>query len=249
MFFKVSILTIFIVMISSVSAIDSSYRGKNWNTVFYESCGFPSSSEKRPSVRWLDPLDKNDLVFSLYPKDVGKCLSDDVSRHNAPYWERAEVKQEGHLSSNKNYKIKFDIQFLEGFKSERETFFQIHAYSSGCPSSPILMMKSNFGKLGIDVLENVTKKAPSGNHKNRFAGDIDLTKVGRYMTFEILLNQKSKNMTIKLDNKILLDREAYEIQHCGKAYVKLGTYRPGNEKSKLSVSSYRNVTISQTKLD
>ncbi|MCA1931504.1 heparin lyase I family protein [Rheinheimera sp.] len=203
----------------------------------------PDTSKMTRSIKWKDDSKKTELIFTLNRGDIGKCTTDSDPRHNAPYWERAEVRQEGNLEENKNFVIKFDINLSEGFSSERETFFQIHASNNMCSAAPVLMMKLNYGKLIIELLEGISDDNENGNHRNKYEGNLSIHDFKNYNSFEVLVNQKEKNITIFKDDVMLIENQQYQQKTCSKLYSKFGIYRPGNENTKRSIAIYKNISI------
>ena len=73
-------------------------------------------------MRWVSE-NRRFVRFTLSDKDKGGCVTDKVARHRAPYWERAELKQDGTLRKNTSFSIDATLRFVEGFSGDRETFF------------------------------------------------------------------------------------------------------------------------------
>jgi len=240
---KLRIFALYFLFTPAALPLNNSYIGKGWNVVLNDSCGQPSHSKDHPSIMWNDEVEKQELVFTLNPGEIGKCPTDSNHRHGAPYWERAEVRQYGNLTGNQNYRIKFDVKFIQGFSSERETFFQIHTSNKKCFSAPILMMKFNYGLLTIDLLSGISATSKNGNHKNKYLGNIYVRDLKKYNSFEVVFNQKRKIITIYKDGITLIKNQNYEKKECGTPYLKLGIYRPGNEQAETSKSSYKNITV------
>ena len=128
-------------MISSSGYFDTggstTYQDKDWNVEFYDNCGLPESS----SVKWVTEGKETFLRFTLKNNQVGGCSSDGFSRHSAPFWERAEIKQTAALQPQKDYVLTFKIRFVKGYSFNREDFFQLHQGVSGCRVGPIMMLK------------------------------------------------------------------------------------------------------------
>ena len=118
------------------------FTDTDWNLTFYNNAGFPVTDGEYQSVKWVTEGKNKLLRFELRNGDKGECSSDDMERAGAPYWERAEVKQDTTLERNKNYSLDFDVRFVKGFQGERETFFQIHQGVSGCRVGPGVMFKA-----------------------------------------------------------------------------------------------------------
>lgn len=153
------------------------FTDTDWNLTFYDNCGFPVTDGKYQSVKWVTNGKNKFLRFELRNNDKGECSSDDMKRHGAPYWERAEVKQETVLERNKKYSLEFEVRFVRGFQGERTTFFQIHQYTKGCSVGPPLMFKAfSQGFLGLFL------KQPKGLPVRHFVGPLD---IGEWIRFKV----------------------------------------------------------------
>ena len=127
---------------------------------------------------------KNKLLrFELRNGDKGECSSDDMERHGAPYWERAEVKQDTTLERNKNYSLDFNVRFVKGFQGERETFFQIHQGVSGCRVGPGVMFKA-FSQ-GFLAIYTRNPDVPSRLNIMRKAGQVVM---GQWTKFKLVFD-------------------------------------------------------------
>lgn len=219
------------------------FIGTNWTTPFIVSCGLPDQMASRPPIEWAHPSEKNEIIFTLNPGDIGRCPTDNQERANAKYWERAELKQNSYLVQNTNYQINFEVKFMTGFNSDRESFFQIHSYVTDCPASPILMMKLDNSKLIIQVLKGVTKVRPMGILKNVLRTDIKIKSSDRFLSFEVLFNQKTSKISIKLDDELIVDSENFQKKKCSKPYTKFGIYRPGSLNGSQSKVAFKNILI------
>ena len=85
---------------------------KDWNVNFYDNCGMP----KNDSMQWIEEGGNKFIRFQLRDKDYGQCSTDRAARHGAPYWERAELKQNSKLSPNTKYQVRFKVRFVQGSK-------------------------------------------------------------------------------------------------------------------------------------
>ncbi len=99
------------------------------------------------------------LAFTLHEGQTGGCSTDNMSRHGAPFWERAEYRQDGYLKLGRAYEISFSVIFQEGFSGKDETFFQIHGWNGECKAKPPLMVHMDKGRLKVWALRGVSADA------------------------------------------------------------------------------------------
>ena len=192
------------------------YKDKDWNETFYADNKLPS----RNSIEWISEEGNKFLRFRLKDKDKGWSKSDRKVRHLAPYWERAELKQRNALNKNNLYEIDFLVRFVEGFNGNRENFFQIHQYNSGCSAPPVIMLKFSAGTIfGLWTFKISENK-------------------GKWINFNILLDLNNQSYTIKIDDELFLENEGFRkpIVGCGVPHIKFGIYRPGNSVSPNNLS-------------
>jgi len=198
------------------------FTDTDWNLTFYDNCGFPVTDGEYQSVKWVTNGKNKFLRFELRNGDKGKCSSDDVKRNRAPYWERAEVKQK-FILERKKYSLEFEVRFVSGFQGERETFFQIHQYHSGCSVGPPLMFKAfSQGMLGVFL------KQPEGQHFRHFVGPLD---IGEWIRFKLIFNTAGDSEVSLYKNKrIHFEGQPFHIKDCGEPHFKFGIYRPGDDE-------------------
>lgn len=228
--------TLTFLMIFAVTSFDASaktFRDKDWNVTLKPSCALP----KRDSATFVKIGSERKLKVQLKPGQIGKCSTDNVVRHGAQYWERAEViSQIGNLRLGRTYEISFTVDFLSGFTSRRETFFQIHAWNGKCSAYPPLMMGFHNGKLEVKPLQNVGPKAgtvwissENGGHVNSIRKSIKIQNlIGKTSEFRIIADiRKRGSLTVFLNGQKIVDKAKMEVAACGKPYTKFGVYRPG----------------------
>ena len=119
----------------------SLFTSHSFAVSFEKNCKVPKGSIKTIKIDG-----EKYIQFTLKDKDKGGCSTDIKSRHGAPYWERAELAQRNTLSKKKIHEISFKVKITEGFRGERETFFQIHNYNqSSRKVYPSIMLKFDDG--------------------------------------------------------------------------------------------------------
>ena len=197
--------------------------------------------------------------FTLKDKDKGGCSTDKKSRSGAPYWERAELAQRNTLSKNKIHEISFKVKIVEGFKGERETFFQIHNYNKSAKSVyPSVMLKFDDGfyaststhpsNLQLDFMY-VDQQHYHINRK-----DIPLANLkSEWQYFKVILSKIDKNtetgyVTIYLNNDIIFNEIKTYFPKKGTPRIKYGIYRPGNlEGNNTSQILYSKINVNSKK--
>jgi len=215
-----------------------SFKEKSWTTAFYANCKLPSSKNHGKSVSWVKIGKDRKVQFKLLPGQVGGCSTDDMARHSAPFWERAELRQKDHMRLGLIHRISFEALFLEGFTGERETFFQIHGWNGTCHAYPPLMMKFHNGRLRIDVLANVGEKAgqkwmsnEQGSHRSLQLRTIKIENLYNLpQQFDVVLDttgERSGLLSIYLNGVGVVEKAKIEYAPCAKPHVKFGIYRPG----------------------
>ena len=225
-------------MVSSSGYFDTggstTYQDKDWNVEFYDNCGLPESS----SVKWVTEGKETFLRFTLKNNQVGGCGRDGIARARAPYWERAEVKQTSTLDPNKSYTLTFKIRFNRGYSFNREDFLQLHQDVSGCRVGPILMFKFSESFLRTNDWMATIKKSV----------DIDDLR-GRWIDVRLDVTP-SKTYDFYLDGDKLIENGRVRFQKCGEPYLKIGIYRPGDEKAegdRISVVDYDKIWLAEKK--
>ena len=219
-----------------VSTSAKAANDDDWNLSFYDDCGLPKSD----SIQWIEEGENKFIRFQLSDKDYGSCKSDRMERARAPYWERAELRQQkGGIAWNSKYELKFKVRFVKGFLGNRENFWQMHAKAGSiCPAGPPIMIKMSEGKLVIFVRNRV-----SDNDRGKgqyFLSDVKLSDlIGKWQSFKLVFDTSNEpEFSLYLNDEkiffgLLGDSKfstiSYYIQSCGELYFKFGIYRPGNE--------------------
>ena len=190
----------------------------DWNLRFYDNCGF------RDNLRIMKEKDNTFYRFTLKNKDIGGCYSDRQARHGAPYWERAELKSTiGFTYPDKFYELTFDVRFVKGFTGDRETFWQFHAGSKTCKTSPILMLKFSSDQLVLNV----------SNYGNIRASEI----MGKWNKVKVLFDTSDfSKYSVFFNGYPVETKMPFGISTCAIPYFKFGIYRPGVKKGKNETS-------------
>ena len=202
------------------------FTDTDWNLTFYNNAGFPVTAGEYQSVKWVTEGKNKFLRFELRNGDKGLSRSDDMERHGAPYWERAEVKQEEMLERNKKYSLEFEVRFVSGFQGERENFFQIHQYTSGCRLEPPLMFKA-FSH-GLLAIYSRDPDDPNGRKIMRRASQVI---IGKWTKFKLVFNTSGDHeVSLYKNGKIQIEGQPFHIDDCGEPHFKFGIYRPGDDE-------------------
>ena len=233
------------------------YKDKDWTNPFIAGNGFPSNSEEKWNVRWLEEGKTKFLRFRLFNGQIGTSRSDNQKRNRAPYWERAELSlKRPLLSFFKSYEIEFKIRFVKGFDNYRETFFQYKTKGDNCPpysKNPPFMLK--FQDNILYMFYALNKNA--FNHLT-FYPEIDVTKIyNKWVKFKLIITPTKFQDVHKGGIDLILFYEGKELwsqsmiwtSNCGNPYLKFGIYRPGNEKEILetSIVDYDYIKIKEIK--
>jgi len=202
-----------------------SFKDKDWNTRFSSNCPLP----RYDSIRWMSENNRRYVRFTLSDKDKGGCSTDKIARHNAPYWERAELKQAGSLGNNKLYAIDVTLRFVEGFSSDRETFFQIHAYNKNCKQAyPPIMLKFDNKHTDTAVLTLLALQNSKRHISYRSDLQID-DALGNWIDLKLILDtSRDRKITVSIDGETLFSDVPFWIEPCGVPHIKFGAYRPGS---------------------
>lgn len=243
MFVQISRIASLVLLSLSVSSwtpafAQSTFKDRDWSTSAYPNCKLPASQNREKPVSWVSIDGDRKLQVQLQPGQVGRCSTDNQARHGAAFWERAELRQKGYLKLGRVNKISFEAIFLEGFLGERETFFQIHGWTDGCPAYPPLMLMFDRGLLRIDALTNVKQSAgkvwlskDQGKHRPVQKRSLRAQNLyGKPQRFEIVFDASGRQsglLTIGVNGQPLVDRARIEYAPCAKPHVKFGIYRPG----------------------
>lgn len=190
----------------------------DWNLRFYDNCGFGNN------LKIMNENNNKFYRFTLKNKDVGRCRSDRQARHGAPFWERAELKSTiGFTSPNKFYELTFDVRIVKGFTGDRETFWQLHAGSKHCKTSPILMLKFSSDQLVLNV----------SNYGNIRASEI----MGKWNKVRVVFDTSDfSTYSVYFNNYAIETDMAYGLSTCAIPYFKFGIYRPGVKEGKNDTS-------------
>lgn len=219
-------------------ALAQSFTDKDWTATAVSNCALPSANGAGPVVDWTMVQGDRKLAFRLSPGQVGGCSTDNQKRHNAPFWERAELRQKGYFASGQITEISFEATFLEGFTGSRETFFQIHGWADNCPAYPPLMMKFDRGVLRVDVLTGVrqsagqsTRNRDKGRHRAASISRVRIASLyGRPQMFKLRFDARAQSpgtVSIDMNGRALLRDAPIEFASCARPHVKFGIYRPG----------------------
>ena len=215
--------------------VAQSFKDNDWTTAVFANCGLPNSKGGVPVVEWSRTGQDRKLSFTLQKGQVGTCFTDATARHSAPYWERAEVRQDGNLRLDAVNTISFEATFQSGFQGKRESFFQIHNWGQSCDAYPPLMLKFHRGALQVMALRGVKSTAQrvmrQGRHRNVVSNDFQVADhYGKPIRFRIVFETKEQGQgTMSLfANDIQLVKDArLDFAICAKPHIKFGIYRPG----------------------
>jgi len=214
--------SLFIVIVLSVllgCQTTSTYTNDKYlNISFYSNCLVPKDSVK---------IIKNDsnryTRFQLKNFQKGGCTSDRTARHSAPYWERSELKQNGFLDINGIYEIKFKVRFVEGFRGNREAFFQIHQTVPNCRTGPITMLKFSSDLLRLDAKRNL-------KNNSIYISDVRIEELlKKWTNFKIIYDMEKKKINVFLNEGLIFKNINFVSHPCGRPHIKYGIYRPGSE--------------------
>jgi len=237
---KISLLFLIMVILSgcqtSTRFVETStgygnYNDKDWNESFYDNCRLPKNS--------LEKIEENGnkfLRFKLKNGQKGRCKSDRISgRGNAPYQERAELRQRINFKTNSTYEITFKIRFIEGFEGSRETFFQVHQWQNDCQVGPPIMLQMHYGEIILYATKTI-------DHRKRYyvkkygEGPKIEELLNKWQRFKITYSSLKKTITISLNNNIIFNNIKFVPYPCGIPHIKFGIYRPGNIHNPIKTS-------------
>ena len=220
----------------------ASYTDSDWNVSFVDNCGLPGPASITPIT--IDGDRK--LRVALAEGDKGTCSSDDRTRHRAPFWERAELAQEGRMALGGKYRISTEVRFIEGFTGEREAFFQIHGWTGACKKAfPPVMLKFDDGKLRVELLRGVSAIS-SGKHRDVLKRDVDVRKlydVPMQLVVDFDTSVRPSRVSLSLGGNVLVENEKVDYARCAEPRVKFGVYRPGGKGSKTSVVVFDDLRV------
>lgn len=169
-------------------------------------------------------------TFTLSHGQKGGCPTDRQARHNAPYWERTEVRS-SFFKKGRTYRFSADIKFDPATRSSnRTTFFQIHQYNAkGCTGcGPAIMLKVK----GNRIIASVHRA--NGYHTDHSLGVSRSQFAGAWTTFTIEMgtDNGTNRLVVSVNGKVLYRGQVY-IHPKGTIYAKSGIYRPGSTTSRL----------------
>ncbi len=198
---------------------------------FYSNCPLPSSN----SMVYTKINGGSYVKFTLRNRDIGGCSTDNMARHSAPYWERAELKQTDNLSKNQKHVITFFVKITEGFEGKDETFFQIHNYNASSPNVyPSLMLKWNSFYGGNTNFLQLSILAEGGLHYQDYHFT-DYLSIGQFendwhkVIIEISKIQATRGtVSLSIDGRQLASNLNTYFPSEGTPHIKYGIYRPGN---------------------
>ena len=199
---------------------------------------------RNDSVKWIQEGKNKFIRFQLRDKDYGGWVGDRTVRHNAPYWERAEVRQISGLDKNAKYELGFNVRFVKGFSGDRETFWQMHAFNSHCKkTSPPIMIKISQGGLLLAAL-----KEGGGGHINHYTNLKINDLLGKWSLFKLKFDtSETPVVSLFVDDKEIISSVPYGIESCGTPHFKFGIYRPGRKTrdggTKLSVIDFDKINL------
>lgn len=235
---------------SSSFAKGKTYRDKDWNVAAFDNCGLPATRGDNRSVTKVKTDGDRKVRISLREGEVGKCSTDAKPRNNAPFWERAELRQDGYLKLGKVHRLNFEAIFQEGFTGRRETFFQIHGWNGTCHAYPPLMMMFDNKKLTVWALRGVSGDGISGRNrgsaKDVVNGHISIgSLLGKPALFAIEFDTRSRpgRLSVSLNGKTVVRNASIEFARCAKPYFKFGVYRPGGSGSKTSTVLFDDIIL------
>ena len=190
----------------------TTYQDRDWNVMFYANCDLPSWK----ALQWVEEGGERFLRFTLKHNDVGGCRNDNQARNRGPWWERAEVKQAHGLERNRNYTFTYRVRFVRGFDTDREGFLQVHQYVSECRKGPLIMGKFNYGRL-----EGSFPPARIEDYR------------GRWLDARLDFNPSS-HFDFYLDGKKVIEGQGTRREALAQCvpHLKIGVYRPGDERPK-----------------
>lgn len=242
-----------VLMAPSTQAGSKTFKDKGWSVRFFENCVLPVTSGRDRSVAWVKVGGDKNLRFILRKGEKGGCPNDSQARHRAPYWERAELRQDGYLKIGGVYRILFEATFLQGFSGERETFFQIHGNFKACHASPPVMLKMDDGKLSVMALHRVSGNGlngGSGQHRPVQSGTFRVGDLyGKPLKFSIDVDfrQNPARLSIVMNGRRIVNNAAVEYAPCAKPYLKMGVYRPGGKGAGTSSVVFDDIQLVEVK--
>lgn len=204
------------------------------------------------SIRLLSQVGVPFVRFTVQDGDIGGAPTDNDPSHSAvfdrPHSERAEVRTEGTLDRNSIYEVTFEVRFIQGFRGESETFFQIHTGQK----PPLMFFLRDFGR--THLLANLMQGCQSTcghndqpeyvSHKTIFS---ELQMFGGWHRFRLLIDTSNQgSMSIYFNKTILVDEQPVTFPSQHRPSLRLGIYRPGDLiGNATSVVDYRALGITR----
>ena len=231
------------------AASGKSFKDRDWNVRMIDNCGFPMRSGPDQSVNWVNVEGERKLAFVLRPGERGSCPTDDQARNRAPYWERAEVRQDPKMKLGQRYKISFEVTFLQGFTGDRETFFQIHSWDNGCPAYPLIMMKSIGGRMVIWGLHKVSGDGLGdrrGQHREIQTVSQRIPPLyGKPSQFTLDLDTRTNpaKVSVWMNGEVMVSQASVQYSPCAAPTIKFGIYRPGGAGSPTSAALFDKIQL------
>jgi hypothetical protein len=238
--------------VAAVPAADAQGRtvkDSDWSTGLYDNCGLPVAAGPDRSVAWVRLDGDKKLRVRLRPGDKGGCGTDNQMRNGAPYWERAELRQEGFLRLGRLYWMSFEAIFEQGFVGDREAFFQIHGHNGTCDAYPPVMVTFQDGRLMVSALHKVSGNGlgnGKGQHRAVQSGTVRVQRLyGRAAQFVVEFDTRTTpaRLSMSLNGDRIVTGAAVQYAPCAKPYVKFGIYRPGGKGSATSSVIFDDIRI------
>lgn len=225
------------------------YTDKDWTAVLTDTCGLPVLHGPHQSMRWVRQDTDRKLRVTLGTGDVGRCSTDAQARHRARFWERAELSQRPVFARNSAQQIAFEMTVLEGMTGPRETFFQIHAWTSACNASPLLMLKAHRGRLtawGLRAVRGDGTGKDRGKHRRIHDTAPRIAALyGKPLRFTVLFDARARpaRVAIDLNGAPFVADAPLDYAPCAAPHVKLGLYRPSGAGAERSTVLFDDIRI------
>ena len=223
---------------------NTKYHDIDWSHSLYSNNGFPSNSEEKWNVRWLEQENMKFLRFRLFNGQVGTALKDNKpyydnkKRYVGPYWERAEIRTSKTIIKNrsKSYDINLRLRFISGFTNYRETFFMIGNDTKHCSTfnKPSVMLTFQDSVLYMFYALNNR----DSNHLT-FYPEINVTNIyNKWVNFKLEISptkfqeihEGGLDLTLSFEGEKIWSQPMIWASKCGNAFVKVGIARPGSKQ-------------------
>lgn len=192
------------------------------------------------------------MRITVQDGDIGGAPTDNDPSHSRifdrPYSERAEIRLEGTMRRNSVYDVTFEARFVEGFRGDAETFFQIHTGQK----PPLMFFFRDFGR--THLLANLMQgceRTCGHNDQLDFARHKTIfpraRMFGRWHEYKLVMDTSNQgSMSISLDGAALVTTQSVTFPSQHRPYVKLGIYRAGDLSGNVtSVVDYRSLDITR----